>query len=126
MTTLWLFMMLSMVAKMGNLTFRGYIYIYIYTYTVHIYTYTHVHIYTYTHILTYTYTHIHISTYTHTYIACVCMYIYYIYMHTQLVYIRWFLSTSWARQAGHQASCRVGDEDDDHLEARKHFVAGRP
>ena len=53
------------------------------------------------------------------------MYIY-IHIHTQLVYIRWFLSTSWARQAGHQASCRVGDEDDDHLEARKHFVAGRP
>ena len=56
------------------------------------------------------------------------IYIYiYKYVHTQLVYVRWFLSTSRARQAGHPASCFfVGDEDDDHLEARKHFVAGRP
>ena len=99
------------------------IYIYIYTYTVHIYTYTHIHMYTYTHIHIYSHTHTHVHTYTHIHIhTCVCMYI---YIHTQLVYIRWFLSTSWARQAGHQASCRVGDEDDDHLEARKHFVAGR-
>ena len=99
MTTPWLFMMLSMVAKMGNLTFRGYTYIYI---SIHIlYTYTHIHMYTYTHIHIYSHTHTHIYTYPHIHMTYMCMYVYILYIHAyttglhQMVLIHFLGPPSW-------------------------------